>query len=106
MDIEKALDAFERFGTALADPIRRRVLLRLLEGPAYPGDLLAEIDTSQPNMSNHLGCLRGCGLVTSTREGRRVRYELASDVLAHVLIDLASADLQVDGHDHLPGTSS
>lgn len=94
-----ALDTLERFGTALADPIRRRILLILVSGPSYPNDLLVEIDTSQPNLSNHLACLRGCGLVRAEREGRRVRYELTSDRLVHALKDLARIELDVD-HDH------
>ncbi len=96
-----ALANLERFGTALADPIRRQILLLLLAGPSYPTDLLAEIDTSQPNLSNHLACLRGCGLVLSQREGRRVRYELANEALGHALSDLVSVELCVDEHDHL-----
>ncbi len=96
-----ALATLERFGTALADPIRRQVLLLLLNGPSYPSDLLDRIDTSQPNLSNHLACLRGCGLVLSERQGRRVRYELASETLAHALSDLVSVDLSIDEHEHL-----
>jgi DNA-binding transcriptional ArsR family regulator len=97
------LDTLERFGTALADPIRRQVLLLLLDGPSYPNELLAQIETSQPNLSNHLGCLRGCGLVRAEREGRRVRYELASERLAHALEDLMAVDLDIGEHDHLVG---
>ncbi len=97
----EALSNLERFGTALADPIRRQILLLLLDGPSYPNDLLAQIDTSQPNLSNHLACLRGCGLVLSERQGRRVRYELASGALGHALSDLVSVQLSVDEHDHM-----
>lgn len=99
-----ALDTLERFGTALADPIRRQVLLALLDGPSYPGDLLDQLDTSQSNLSNHLACLRGCGLVTTEREGRRVRYELASPHLVHALEDLVTVELTVDdNHADLDG---
>lgn len=101
MLLQHELDALERFGTALADPIRRQILLLLLRGPSYPNELLVEIDTSQPNLSNHLACLRGCGLVHTEREGRRVRYELASDALSHALTDLTTVDLAVSEHDHL-----
>jgi DNA-binding transcriptional ArsR family regulator len=101
MQTPEALGALERFGTALADPTRRHILLLLLDGPSYPGDLLAEIATSQSNLSNHLACLRGCGLVSAQREGRRVRYELASDALAHALSDLVTVELQVGEHHHL-----
>lgn len=105
MTNSQALGALERFGTALADPIRRHILLMLLNGPSYPSELLAEIDTSQPNLSNHLACLRGCGLVHSEREGRRVRYELASNALAHALNDLVTVELQVGEHPHLAARS-
>ena len=37
----------------------------------------------------NLACLRGCGLVKATREGRQVRYELADPRLAGALRELA-----------------
>lgn len=103
MEHDNALVTLERFGTALADPIRRHILLLLLDGPSYPNVMLGEIETSQPNLSNHLGCLRGCGLVRTVREGRRVRYELASERLAHALGDLVGLELSIGEHDHLNG---
>lgn len=98
-----ALDTLERVGTALADPTRRRILLVLVSGAAYPADLAEQFGTGRTNISNHLSCLRGCGLVTATREGRQVRYELASDRLAHAINDLIELDLESAPHDDLDG---
>ena len=53
-----ALDVLERVGTALADPTRRGILVRLLDGPAYPADLADELAVGRTNISNHLACLR------------------------------------------------
>ena len=89
-------EALERVGTALADPTRRRILLVLLEGPAYPADLAARLEVGRTNVSNHLTCLRGCGLVRATREGRQVRYDLASPRLVHALADLVDLDLEIE----------
>jgi ArsR family transcriptional regulator, cadmium/lead-responsive transcriptional repressor len=83
------VDVLERIGTALADPTRRRILTILLTAPAYPAELAQALDISRAKASNHLACLRGCGLVTATREGRQVRYELADDRLADALGELA-----------------
>jgi ArsR family transcriptional regulator, cadmium/lead-responsive transcriptional repressor len=83
------LTALARVGKALADDNRRRILVELLDGPAYPSDLAHSLDTTKANVSNHLTCLRECGLVTAHLEGRRVRYELADPRLAHALHDLA-----------------
>jgi DNA-binding transcriptional ArsR family regulator len=97
-------DALERVGTALADPTRRLLLLRLLDGPAYPADLADALGTGRSNVSNHLACLRGCGLVRTTREGRQIRYELASRQLVGVLRRLADLELEVvPGHADLNG---
>ncbi len=95
-----AEDALERVGTALADPTRRRILLILLDGGAYPADLAVALDTGRTNISNHLACLRGCGLVRARREGRQIRYELSSPRLAHALVDLVDLELHVDVHHH------
>lgn len=90
-------DALARVGTALADDTRRRLLVALLEGPAYPSELADTLQLSRPNVSNHLACLRGCGLVRSREEGRRVRYELADPRLAHALHDLCGLVLPPPG---------
>jgi ArsR family transcriptional regulator, cadmium/lead-responsive transcriptional repressor len=82
-----------RVGTALADSTRRRILVDLLDGPGYPAELADRFGTTRANLSNHLTCLRQCGLVTATAEGRRVRYELADPRLAEALRVLASLDL-------------
>jgi ArsR family transcriptional regulator, cadmium/lead-responsive transcriptional repressor len=85
------LSALQRVGKALADPTRCTILVCLLDGPHYPTELATHLGLSKANVSNHLACLRGCGLVAATPEGRRVRYELADDRLAHALADLAGA---------------
>jgi len=91
-------DALERVGTALADPTRRRILLVLLDRPAYPAELADALGAGRTNISNHLACLRGCGLVRAKREGRQVRYELSSPRLAHALVDLIDLELEVEQH--------
>lgn len=88
--------ALERLGRALADESRRRILLELLDGPSYPAELAARLELSRANTSNHLTCLRGCGLVVRQTEGRRVRYELADARLADGLRALAGVVLSID----------
>ncbi|MEU0633031.1 metalloregulator ArsR/SmtB family transcription factor [Streptomyces sp. NPDC005989] len=89
------LDALTRFGRALADPIRCRLLLALREAPAYPSDLADTLGISRTRLSNHLACLRDCGLVVTVPDGRRTRYELADPRLGHALDDLRNAVVAV-----------
>lgn len=85
-----------RFGHALSDPTRSRILLALRDGPAYPSDLAELMGVSRQGLSNHLACLRGCGLVVAVPEGRRTRYELADSKLRGALTDLLAVVLVVD----------
>ena len=89
-------DVLARFGHALSDPTRARLLLALREAPAYPAQLAEVLGVTRQNLSNHLACLRGCGLVVSVPEGRRARYELADPRLGHALGDLLGVVLAVD----------
>ncbi|MFD6951240.1 transcriptional regulator [Nocardiopsis sp. TSRI0078] len=96
LQVATEIDALARFGRALADPIRCRVLLVLRDGPAHPAELAEELDISRTRLSNHLACLRDCGLVVTAPVGRRIRYELADPRLRHALDDLRSAVLAVE----------
>jgi DNA-binding transcriptional ArsR family regulator len=92
-------DALHRVGKALADPNRCNLLVSLLDGPAYSSDLADRTGLSRSNTSNHLTCLRGCGLVVATAEGRQIRYQIADEHLAHAIRDLLDVVLAVDCDD-------
>ena len=88
--------ALSRLGRALADPTRCRILAALLDGVCYPGQLASHLGLTPSNVSNHLSCLRGCGLVIAAYEGRQVRYALADSHLARALSELVQVVLAVD----------
>lgn len=89
-------DALARFGYALSDTTRTQILLTLRSGPGYPSELAEQIGVSRQILSNHLACLRGCGLVVAVPEGRRSRYELADPRIGRALDDLVGLVLAVD----------
>lgn len=90
------LDALTRFGHALSDSTRIRILDLLRRAPRYPADMADELDVTKQSISNHLACLRGCGLVVQESEGRRSRYQLADSRIAHALEDLHRVVLLTD----------
>ena len=85
---EQRLSAILRLGRALSDPTRCRLLLALLEEPDYPAGLADRLGLTRQNVSNHLACLRDCGLVRTHARGRQVSYELVDASLVHALEDL------------------
>ncbi|GAA4770059.1 Cd(II)/Pb(II)-sensing metalloregulatory transcriptional regulator CmtR [Citricoccus nitrophenolicus] len=96
LTISTRLDVMHRLGRAMADPTRSRILLSLLQGPGYPAELAQALELSRSNVSNHLACLRDCGIVAAEPEGRRTRYEIADPHLTRALTALVEVTLAVD----------
>ena len=80
----------------MADPTRSRILMTLLEGPSYPAVLARDLGLTRSNVSNHLTCLRDCGIVVAEPEGRQTRYEIADPHLTRALNALVNTVLAVD----------
>ena len=71
---------------ALASAIRLATVVELCDGPRCVHELQTALETSgrevsQPLLSQHLKVLRDTGLVTTTRRGTEITYQLAD---AHV----------------------
>lgn len=71
-----------------SDASRLSILEVLADGTATVGEIVEQTGLSQPNVSSHLRCLSDCGLVTSQRSGRYMRYRV-SDPRVHRIIELA-----------------
>lgn len=84
-------DRLFELGRALSCRVRLAVLQVLGEkGDVCVGELVSRTGATQPNMSNHLAVLRSAGLVTYRREGRVVRYQLASPEVASLVRNLTA----------------
>jgi DNA-binding transcriptional ArsR family regulator len=74
-----------RLFRGFADPTRLAVIQALARGEKRVADLVAEVRSSQPNVSGHLACLKQCGLVRDRPEGRQVFYRIASPEVLDLL---------------------
>lgn len=68
------LDLRRRLLHGLSDASRLAILTRLRDGERRVGELVEETGLSQPNVSKHLACLWGCGLLAREKRGREVYY--------------------------------
>lgn len=96
LTIADRLDVMRRLGRAMADPSRARILLHLLERPGYPAELARDLQLTRSNVSNHLACLRDCGIVAAEPQGRQTRYEIADPHLTRAIESLLQVTLAVD----------
>jgi DNA-binding transcriptional ArsR family regulator len=63
---------------AIADPVRREILLMLRDEPLSAGQIADRFVISRPAVSRHLRVLREAGLVRDTADGRRRVYALVT----------------------------
>lgn len=93
-------DLVAKYFRTLGDPTRLAILELLRRaGSLTVTEIVRELATSQPRISNHLACLRWCGFVTAGREGRAIRYAIADGRVA-ALLDLGHS-LLADNAEHV-----
>ena len=73
--------AAELFG-ALSSPVRLKVLNILCDGERSVNELLARINTTQPNLSQHLNLMYRSGILSRTKAGTQVIYKISSKTAA------------------------
>ena len=66
----------------LSTPIRLRIIGALCNNEKNVSQLLTEIDTTQPNMSQHLSTLYRAGVLGKRHEGTQIYYRLESERVA------------------------
>lgn len=77
-------DAFAEVAKALASGRRAEIVDVLAQGARSVEEIAGEIDQSMANTSHHLRSLARAGLVGGRRQGTRIIYGLASDVVAEL----------------------
>ena len=70
--------AAELFGV-LATPMRLRILSALCREEKSVSELLSEIETTQPNLSQHLNVLYRAGVLAKRKSGTQVIYRVQSE---------------------------
>jgi len=89
--------------TALGDPTRRAILMRLAIGQASVTELAAPFDMALPSFMKHLRKLEDAGLITSAKAGRVRSCALSSEAFAPIETWLdeqrAIWNIRLDRHD-------
>ncbi|MBT9494838.1 MAG: winged helix-turn-helix transcriptional regulator [Paucibacter sp.] len=78
----KVFDSVAELFSLLSTPIRLKIISSVCHGEKNVSELLSEIDTTQPNMSQHLSTLYRSGVLSKRREGTQIYYLLQSERVA------------------------
>ena len=71
LDVVRNTDTLSNTFAALADPTRRAILMRLLEGESSVSALAEPFEMSLPAITKHLQVLERAGLVQKGRDAQR-----------------------------------
>jgi DNA-binding transcriptional ArsR family regulator len=89
-----------KYFRVLADRARLRILEALAEeGELSVGELVERLELAQPNVSNHLACLRWCGFVETRREHRTAYNRIADERVVRVIA--LTRELLADNTEHV-----
>lgn len=81
------LDKTAELFRALGSPVRLAILRLLADGPMSVGVLAAQLNESQPLISQHLRVLREQRLVSATRDGQQHIYAIVDEHVSHIVGD-------------------
>ena len=82
----KSIEIQAKLFRGFSDPSRLSILDILRNGAVTVGEIVETTGLTQSNVSNHLGCLRDCGLVIAEQKGRFVYYELSDERVGRLLM--------------------
>jgi DNA-binding transcriptional ArsR family regulator len=100
-DVQDAVfDSVAELFAVLSTPIRLKIISALCHGEKNVSQLLQEIDTTQPNMSQHLSTLYRAGVLGRRRDGTQIHYRLESERVATLCRAVCTqVAIEMDGAD-------
>lgn len=94
--------AAELFGL-LSTPVRLKIISAVCQGERNVSELLAQINTTQPNISQHLATLYRAGILGKRRDGAQIYYKLQSERVATLCRAVCTqVALEIEGDDSIP----
>ena len=78
-ELDRVFDLAAETFRVMSSPTRLRIIHQLCQGEKNVGQLLEQVPTTQPNMSQHLHTLHKAGIVARRREGVQVHYRIANE---------------------------
>jgi ArsR family transcriptional regulator len=105
---DRVFESAAELFAVLSTPVRLKIISAVCDQEKNVTELLAIVDTTQPNMSQHLATLYRCGVLAKRREGNQIYYRLQSErvatlcraVCTQIAIELDS-DAKVEPADRL-----
>ena len=86
-ELDKPEHVFDRAAElfrVMSAPMRLKIISCLCDGEQNVSYLLGKIDTTQPNMSQHLNTLYSAGVLSKRRDGVQIYYQIANEQIVNL----------------------
>jgi DNA-binding transcriptional ArsR family regulator len=92
------MDMKIKFLHGFAHKVRIQILECIKEEEKTVSQIVADLNVSQSSISQHLACLKGCGLIVGRQEGKYMYYSLRNQQVRDLLrmFDVVLEDVQND----------
>ncbi|GIO22827.1 helix-turn-helix transcriptional regulator [Oceanobacillus sp. J11TS1] len=92
------LDTKVKFLHGFSHKTRVEILECIKDNEKTVSQIVEDIQGSQSNISQHLACLKGCGLIVGRQEGKYVYYGLRNQKIRELLtmFDVVLEDVEKD----------
>jgi DNA-binding transcriptional ArsR family regulator len=92
------MDMKIKFLHGFANKVRIQILECIKEEEKPVSQIVADLNVSQSSISQHLACLKGCGLTVGRQEGKYMYYSLRNQQVRDLLsmFDVVLEDIQND----------
>lgn len=78
-------DVKAKFIRGFADKTRLQILQCMMDGEKTVSEIVEITQGNQSNISQHLNCLKGCGIILGRQEGKYVHYSLRNKQIEQLL---------------------
>lgn len=82
---QNILDVKAKFIRGFSDKTRLQILEFIKDKERTVSQIVEEISGNQSNISQHLACLKGCGIIIGRQEGKFIYYSLRSEQIRLLL---------------------
>jgi DNA-binding transcriptional ArsR family regulator len=94
--IQYQLDVKAKFMRGFSDKTRLQILECIKDKEKTVSQIIDEIQGNQSNISQHLTCLKGCGIIVGRQEGKYVYYSLRNEQIKQFLGIMEDVFMQVE----------
>lgn len=85
-----------KFIRGFSDKTRLQILESIKKREKTVSEIVDDLKGNQSNISQHLACLKGCGIIVSRQEGKYIYYSLRNAEIAQLMDIMEAVFVQVE----------